>query len=375
MKPRHRPVAAADPSTTQTLNRRIDNGSHVLLGANPAAFAYLDMIGASDTLRRLDSDGYPFADMQSGERWTFRPGRPVPGVGPLQYFNVLSLLTSASGRTVEEALGDGVLSRRLWSPMTLAVLNTLPQEASALLLRRALVELVRRGSKGFSLHMARDGLSESFVDPALHHLQEIGSEIICGQRLTKLVIADDRVTGLEFGASTVDVRANDRVVLAVGPKHATDLLPGLLAPAGANAVVNGHFLVDKACLPLSQAPVTGLVGSTAHWLFWRDDVVSATMSAANGLAAKDNAEIAELLWRDIAQTLDLGEAPLPLFRVVKEKSATFAQTPANDMRRPKAQTGLSNLYLAGDWIDTGLPACIESAIRSGNHAAALACAS
>ena len=59
-------------------------------------------------------------------------------------------------------------------------------------------------------------------------------------------------------------------------------------------------------------------------------------------------------------------------RIVKEKRATFAATPAQDALRPQAQTRWRNLHLAGDWTQTGLPATIEGAIRSGERAAELA---
>jgi uncharacterized protein with NAD-binding domain and iron-sulfur cluster len=83
--------------------------------------------------------------------------------------------------------------------------------------------------------------------------------------------------------------------------------------------------------------------------------------------------LALLLWRDVAVVYDLA-GPVPPCRIVKEKRATFAATPAEDARRPAARTEWSNLFLAGDWIDTGLPATIEGALRSGNSAAALALA-
>ena len=63
--------------------------------------------------------------------------------------------------------------------------------------------------------------------------------------------------------------------------------------------------------------------------------------------------------------------PVPPCRIVKEKRATFAATPAQDARRPAARTPWANLFLAGDWTDTGLPATIEGALRSGNTAASL----
>ena len=60
------------------------------------------------------------------------------------------------------------------------------------------------------------------------------------------------------------------------------------------------------------------------------------------------------------------------FHVIKEKRATIAQTPAQNARRPGAKTGFDNLFLAGDWTKTGLPATIEGAVRSGQEAALLA---
>jgi uncharacterized protein with NAD-binding domain and iron-sulfur cluster len=62
---------------------------------------------------------------------------------------------------------------------------------------------------------------------------------------------------------------------------------------------------------------------------------------------------------------------MPAHRIIKERRATFAQTPDEIARRPPARTSYANLWLAGDWIDTGLPATIESAVRSGHSAARL----
>ncbi|MGE5536242.1 MAG: FAD-dependent oxidoreductase, partial [Acidobacteriota bacterium] len=64
--------------------------------------------------------------------------------------------------------------------------------------------------------------------------------------------------------------------------------------------------------------------------------------------------------------------PLPPWQIVRERRATFAATPEENAKRPAAQTRWPNLILAGDWTATGLPATLESAIRSGNRAADLA---
>jgi uncharacterized protein with NAD-binding domain and iron-sulfur cluster len=77
-----------------------------------------------------------------------------------------------------------------------------------------------------------------------------------------------------------------------------------------------------------------------------------------------------LLWRDVAAVHNL-PPELPKWQVITEKRATFSATPEQEKRRPEARTECDNLFLAGDWTRTGLPATIEGAIRSGRTAAAL----
>ena len=100
-------------------------------------------------------------------------------------------------------------------------------------------------------------------------------------------------------------------------------------------------------------------------------MVSVTVSAADAMLDDPADDIAALLWADVAEALDLAPHPLPRHRIVKERRATFAQTPAQVARRPGARTDYANLVLAGDWIDTGLPATIEGAVKSGDTAAEL----
>ena len=117
--------------------------------------------------------------------------------------------------------------------------------------------------------------------------------------------------------------------------------------------------------------MVGLIGGTAEWVFAFHDRLSVTVSAADHLMDTDTDDLALLLWRDVAAVHDL-TGPVPPWRIVKEKRATFAATPAQAARRPAARTPWANLFLAGDWTDTGLPATIEGALRSGNTAATLA---
>ncbi len=114
-----------------------------------------------------------------------------------------------------------------------------------------------------------------------------------------------------------------------------------------------------------------MLGGPAEWVFSFPDCVSVTVSGADRLVDMGGEALAELLWRDVAAVHGLPTA-LPPWQIVNEKRATFAATPAQVAKRAKPVTRWVNLLLADDWTDTGLPATIEGAIRSGHRAAELA---
>jgi uncharacterized protein with NAD-binding domain and iron-sulfur cluster len=93
-----------------------------------------------------------------------------------------------------------------------------------------------------------------------------------------------------------------------------------------------------------------------------------TISGADRLLDMGREELAKRIWADVTQLLHTS-LPLPDWQIIKEKRATFAATLEEEARRPRSQTQYANLFLAGDWTATGLPATIEGAIRSGDGAA------
>jgi len=177
------------------------------------------------------------------------------------------------------------------------------------------------------------------------------------------------ISALDFVDETLTLGEMDSLILALPPARVVELLPGTTAPLESRAIVNAHFrLVQSPPFP-EDLPFLGLIGGTAQWLFRRGQIVSVTVSAADALAERPNEAIADTIWADVAKALALPSGPRPANRIVKEKRATFAQTPASLSKRAHTRTHLKNLFLAGDWTDTGLPATIESAIRSGHMAA------
>ena len=366
----------------RTLDRTIDNGNHLLLSGNSAALAYLRMIGAGDELTGPTDAVLPFHDLATGEGWALRPNdgrlpwwlfapsRRVPGAGAFAHLRGLAALARApEAATVADALGRNPLYRRLWEPLAVAVMNTPAADASARLLWRAVRETLGAGGQACRPLVARGGLGAAFVDPALRILAKHGAEIRFGARLQGVATEAERLSVLRFADTDVALAPGDAAILAMPPWSAAEILPDVAVPDRHHAIVNAHFRLDRLVDLPGGAALLGLVGGAAQWLFARGDVVSVTVSAADELAERDNETIAGLLWRDVAAALGGNANAVPPHRIVKEKRATFAQTPDQAARRPGTRTALANLYLAGDWTDTGLPATIEGAIRSGRAAA------
>ncbi len=368
----------------RTLDRQIDNGNHLVMAGNTATFAYLDAVGTRDQLVSRGAT-FPFLDLASGERWTVRPNRGrlpwwflapsrrVAGSRAFDYLAALKLAFAGPEATVESVLANPpTVYRRLWEPLATSALNTDPSEGAASLLWPVLTQTFLRGADWCRPFVADAGLGPAFVEPALAHIATAGAEVRFNQRLRGLEDEGGRVTGLNTSQGVVPVASGEGVVLAVPPASADALLPGLSPPTESRAIVNVHFRLGTPPRLPEDARFLGLVGGTAQWIFVRDDVAAITVSAADALAAQDNDAIAATVWQDMAKALALPDGPMPPHRVINERRATFAQTPAAARLRPGAATAYANLWLAGDWTDTGLPATIEGAIQSGQKAARLA---
>jgi hypothetical protein len=217
--------------------------------------------------------------------------------------------------------------------------------------------------------LPRVGLSESFVEPALAHLRAQGAEIRFGARLKALMFGADAVSHLVFEAGSIPLDSGETVILAVPAAIAVRLVPGLIVPDRHSPIVNAHF----RCAPPADAPFfVGIVGGAAEWIFRKRGVLSVTVSAADRIVDRDASELRDLFWHDVAIAYRLPSHPIPPARIVKERRATFLASPEQLKRRPRRTTTWRNLLLAGDYVDTGLPATIEGAIRSGFAAAHLA---
>jgi hydroxysqualene dehydroxylase len=362
------------------LGLTIDNGNHLLLSANDAALGFLKTIGSEDKLTGSDEAAFAFADLATGERWVLRPNkgrvpwwiffksRRVPGTNVIDYLSVRRLLHPRRDLSIADLMQcDGPLYKRLWRPLFLAALNTEPSEASAFLAGAVLRETLARGGRACRPLVASGGLGPAFIDPALSYLERYGTKLRFRHQLRRLVLADETISALDFGEDMISLAPGDAVILAVPAPVARLLMPELPAPKIFRAIVNVHF---KRKPPQTLPTITGIVNGTAEWLFAFPDRLSATISAADRWIGASREALAEKVWKDVVKLTDLPET-LPPWHIIKERRATFAALPKENANRPRSQTRWRNLFLAGDWTATELPATIEGAIRSGNEAARL----
>lgn len=366
-----------------SLDRMVDNGSHLLLACNRSVLRYAAEIGATTQLLAVRPAALPFFDLRSRRRWSIRPGplpmglpfpltRRPPGT-PLSHFlrSAWRLLRADPDVTVAEAVAGDPAAELLWHPLALAILNTEPDAAAAAPFTRVLQAALAGGALTCRPLIARHGLSPALVDPALAVLAARGAGFEPHRRLRAVGMQDGRVAALKFGSLDLPVAPDESVILALPAAVANTVLPGSATPTPCRAIVNVHYRLPEPVAPPWEAPFLGVVGGTAQWIFVRGDVVSVTVSAApDALLDLPGPAVAERLWPEVAAALSLDPQRVPPARTIKERRATPAHTPAHEALRPKrVPAPAANLRLAGDWTHPVWPSTIEAAVDSGRRAA------
>jgi squalene-associated FAD-dependent desaturase len=363
----------------RTIGMTIDNGNHLVLSGNHAVVDFTKTIGSAANLVGPAAAEFAFVDLASNERWRLRISdglpwwifdkrRRVPGTRLAEYLRLVKLLRVADDAPVGEVIDcSGPLYNRLVHPLLLAALNIEPRQGSAALASAVVRETLAAGGKACRPLIARDGLGPTFIEPAIKHLTARNVEVRLDHELRVLRFAGGRVAELDFGPDTAALASSDAVILAVPSHAAAALVPGLSVPQGHRAIANAHFRIE---VPPHVPPMMGIINGTTEWVFAFAGRLSVTISNADRLMEVPRAMLAQTIWQEVSRALGIA-AELPPWQIVRERRATFVANPEENAKRPAARTQWENLILAGDWTATGLPATLESAVRSGNRAAEL----
>jgi squalene synthase HpnD len=381
----------------------LDNGQHILMGCYHETLGLLRQLGVMDRLYSPSRLAVPFVSEKGRSELVATAPDPLHLLSALLGYGELSAADkfSAIKLAVRLRLGQMPLAnesaeawmrrwkqtpniiRALWEPLCIAALNEPVATGSARLFATVIRRSFLAGAADSTILLSRVGLSELFA-PEVKTLLEM-----CRGKLR----LQTPVTGLSFAGTTLrEIKLGDGSVLQ--PEAVVSALPwhvlrGLLPEESKLAqacgriqdapIVSLHLWLDR---PILKEPFVGLLDSPVHWVFSRDHihgpnaagqeghVITAVVSGARDLVDKTGAELEELTMKELGRFLPEAREVKVLHRMVyKARSATFAATPETEPLRPEATTEWSNLWLAGDWTNTGLPATIEGAIVSGTRAA------
>lgn len=364
----------------------VDCGQHVVLACCTATLELIDELGLSDVLYvqprfevtvlsrkrpparlRASSLPSPLHLMAGFARY--------PHLTTLDRLQVGSALVAARTQTAPRGTMAGWLRRHhqgpgalraFWDPFLVPALNAPLDRVSA----EMGLFVIRTAFLG-----DRDAARIAYLTVPLARLAEAAAARFDGVHLRQAVVGvhreGDHVTGVKLSGGAG--AACDACVLAVPPKRLNAILDD--APAlGVNGldsfeampIVDVHLWYDR---PVLGCDFAALLDSPVQWVFEKSPgYVCCSLSAADTLVQRPERELVELGRTELAAVLpQAGRAQLLRGAATRDPEATFI--PAPDVRRPGPSTALSNLVIAGAWTDTGWPATIESAVRSGRTAA------
>jgi hydroxysqualene dehydroxylase len=266
---------------------------------------------------------------------------------------------------------DDSIARFLWRPLCVAALNTPSDEASAQVFLNVLRDALGTRRADSEILLARCDLTALFPEPAADYVRGQGGTVLAGHTVTSILADGSTFNVHARGTSS----AYTHVICALPPHRLAPAIAALprLGPTLAMVGRFGYQPIYSVYLQYAgsvrlPAPMMGMAGGLAHWLFDRQAIcgqrglLAAVISAAGPHQDMTQDELAQRVHADIERCV----GPLPALlwrRVIAEKRATFACTVG--LERPARRTALRNFYLAGDYTASGHPATIEAAVRSG----------
>jgi squalene-associated FAD-dependent desaturase len=393
----------------------VDNGQHVLLGCYSHTLAFLADIGATENVTVARELSVTMIDREGTRSRLVCPTLPSPfhllaGVsdwdalswtdrlsvlrlaGPLQRARRAlkpgaTLLAASPGETVAAWLERNGQTARiremLWEPLALAALNQPIDQAAAPPFARVLAEMFGPDPKAAAIVLPAKPLHLMYAEPARTFIERAGGTVRTGAAATIAIGAGTKTSLLVEAGSD---RWTPRAVISAVPWFAlggvfagdTSSLRDVVARAesmSSSPIVTVNLWFDRVVM---DEPFVGLPGRAMQWVFDKRQVFGGTAShlslvssGASPLVGQTNDELIAAATQELSEAMSaVRAATLVRATVVREPRATFSLAPGQP-RRPDVTTAVPGLFLAGDWIETGLPATIESAVRAGHRAADL----
>ena len=371
----------------------IDNGQHILMGCYNYTLNFLKEISAEENLITQDRLEINFVD----ENFELLPLAAPKIIYPfnllfailkykalttedkLRFISFFTKIPFYSNRDLERMTVAGWLKREnqsdssikaFWEILVVGALNTNMNNASAKIFASILKEIFFKGNKAATILIPKFGLTETYCGHAFDYIVKKGGKVNLGESvielksnggiLTEIITEHRSIKDFDFVVSAVPLYAFNKIK--------KDPLLNIDLQLNYSSILSVHLWLKKN--PLKEK-FYGLINSPVHWIFNHLNHVTMVISDADELVKHGTEEIFNLACGELEKFFTIKRTEITAFQIIKEKRATFI--PSNEIinKRPNTQTKLLNMYLAGDWINTGLPSTIESAVKSGKLAADL----
>jgi len=368
----------------------IDNGQHIMMGCYNETLHFLRMIGAENNLiiqdklevnfllphfhkvkLKVRTKLYPF-NLASG-LLRYKALSPLNRFRMLKFFLKLPLASDRdlSRMTVydwlEQENQNEDIRKAFWEILVAGALNTGIRKASAKTFREILIEIFFKGNRASTIILPREGLTEIYCLDAVKYIEERGGRVITGEQVNQLVIQNTRLKAVVTNKRIINEFKG--VISSIPYYGLKRILPAQYLPSDPgftySSILTVHIWLKENKLKDS---FYGLINSSIHWVFNRGTHLTLVRSDADELMDKSKEEIFELVKEELFKYLFIEKDDITGYRILKEKRATFIPSNKILYDRPGPFTVVNGLTIAGDWINTGLPSTIESAVKSGRMA-------
>lgn len=374
----------------------IDNGQHIMLGCYKDTLDFIRLINAQDKfifqkqlkvnfvkenfeLFQLKSNNYVYPFNLFSALLNYKAISLNNRIRLLKFFAKLFLYpdNSLNKITVHQWLiqenQNEELIKSFWEILAVGTLNTNIRKASAKVFSEILKKMFFSGSKASTIILPKLGLSESFCNDSRRFIEERKGTISLLETVNEFVSSGEKIISIKTNKR--ELTRFDYVVSAV-PYYIFENILGNNTSI-LNDIDFKYSTIVSIHIWLRDNKLTddfyGLINSPVHWIFNHISHLTLVISDANDYAAAPKEELFDLAASEIEKYLKISGDNIVSYKIIKEKRATFI--PSNDIldKRPNSYTKLKNLFIAGDWVNTGLPSTIESAVKSGKIVSQLIC--
>jgi squalene-associated FAD-dependent desaturase len=371
----------------------IDNGQHILMGCYDETLSFLKLIGSEEKFSKQSHLSVNFIKQHFEVC-------PLLASGSFYPFNLLSALLNYSAISFYEKLlfikffakiflysekdlkkltvlewllqekQTSNLIKSFWELLAVSALNTDIKKASAFIFASVLKRIFFKGNDASTIILPAAGLSETYCDNALSFINKNEGNISLSESAVKLIIQDNVIkeiitskriiTDFDFVISALPLHALKKIL------YKNNFLPDF--DLDYSSILTVHLFLKKNRF---ENTFYGLIDSPVQWVFNKGSHLTVVISNADKFMDSSKEEIMEIIFTELKNNILLERDEVKTYRIIKEKRAAFV--PSNNIldKRPSALTPFKNLFLAGDWTNTGLPATIESAVKSGRIAAGI----